>query len=141
MSLYASCRCGIPEGSQQEHLRTDCPLYGLAEMSCPHCYGTGFVQKHSTNWTEGYIGTKVALCQCPRGQRRANMAIRADLTRSASQVSETPDSEHDAQGTLTRQRQDRNGLGPKDSGPVGAADALNELQRLGQGFDTGDPNA
>lgn len=28
-----------------------------------------------------------------------------------------------AQGTPTRQRQDRNGLGPKDGGPVGNADA------------------
>lgn len=29
MSLYASCPCGIPEGSNEAHLRTDCPLYGL----------------------------------------------------------------------------------------------------------------
>lgn len=29
MSLYASCPCGIKEGSNEDHLRTDCPLYGL----------------------------------------------------------------------------------------------------------------
>lgn len=31
MSLYASCPCGIPEGSNEAHLRTDCPLYGLPQ--------------------------------------------------------------------------------------------------------------
>lgn len=45
-----------------------------------------------------------------------------------------------AQGIET-QRAETEGLGPKDESPVGAADALNELQRLGQDFDTGDPNA
>ena len=28
MSIYSTCPCGIPEGSPEEHLRTDCPLYG-----------------------------------------------------------------------------------------------------------------
>jgi len=28
MSLYATCPCGIPEGLDMIHLRTDCPLYG-----------------------------------------------------------------------------------------------------------------
>lgn len=28
MSLYSTCPCGIPEGSPEEHLRTDCPFYG-----------------------------------------------------------------------------------------------------------------
>lgn len=28
MSLYSSCPCGIPDGSDEEHLRTDCPQYG-----------------------------------------------------------------------------------------------------------------
>lgn len=33
MSLYASCPCGIPEGLDQIHLRTDCPHYGAAPIS------------------------------------------------------------------------------------------------------------
>ena len=28
MSMYASCPCGIPEGSDEVHLRSDCPHYG-----------------------------------------------------------------------------------------------------------------
>lgn len=33
MSLYATCPCGIPEGSEAEHLRTDCPHYGTPAMT------------------------------------------------------------------------------------------------------------
>lgn len=32
MSLYATCRCGIPEGQEGAH-RTDCPLYGVTPMN------------------------------------------------------------------------------------------------------------
>lgn len=38
-------------------------------------------------------------------------------------------------------RQDRNGLGPKDSGPVPERDALKQLQDLGQQFDEADAPA
>lgn len=31
MSLYATCRCGDPEGQKGAH-RTDCPLYGVMSM-------------------------------------------------------------------------------------------------------------
>lgn len=32
MSLYATCRCGVPEGQEGAH-RTDCPLYGAMSMN------------------------------------------------------------------------------------------------------------
>lgn len=32
MSLYATCRCGIPEGQEGAHC-TDCPLYGVTPMN------------------------------------------------------------------------------------------------------------
>jgi hypothetical protein len=33
MSLYATCPCGIPEGLDMVHLRTDCPHYGASPMT------------------------------------------------------------------------------------------------------------
>lgn len=33
MSLYATCPCGIPEGLDMVHLRTDCPHYGSTPPS------------------------------------------------------------------------------------------------------------
>ena len=41
MSLYATCPCGIPEGLDMTHLRTDCPHYGSTPETPPAPTVTG----------------------------------------------------------------------------------------------------
>jgi len=43
MSLYATCPCGIPEGLDMAHLRTDCPHYGSTPETPPAPTVTGEV--------------------------------------------------------------------------------------------------
>lgn len=40
MSLLRSCPCGIPEGTDLPHLRTDCPHYGQM-VTFPTALGHG----------------------------------------------------------------------------------------------------
>jgi|GEM_PF-2416298 len=40
MSLYATCPCGIQEGTEAVHLRTDCPLYGTDPMTTTDTHPT-----------------------------------------------------------------------------------------------------